>query len=190
MQYSKTFPPFVKMNPLVTFCNGGYSLKLSCFPLLSTTFSQPFFLCLFNLIFKFFLQLKCTHTNSLLSFWQFWWHSFTKCNHSFCVYFSTKTILSILTFLMIMPSSPSTSYNNAMKSFFALLVSNNCKEIVRLFRNITFISNVMKTMFSKVWRKTYLSSLACCTFRKLFHANLPRHHKTSPPSFLTKDSEP
>ncbi len=39
-----------------------------------------------------------------------------------------KTILSILTFSMIMPSSPSTRCNDAMNSPSALLANNNYKD--------------------------------------------------------------
>jgi len=69
-----------------------------------------------------------THTNFFLPSQQLWWHSSTKCNHSFGVYFSTKTTLFILTFLTIMLSSSSTNCNDTMKSFSVFLVNNNCKD--------------------------------------------------------------
>ncbi len=69
--YSKTFPLFTRMTPSIVFFNGMYSLKVSWFPSSSIVFSQPFFLCSFNLILEFFLQLQYTHMNSFLYSWLF-----------------------------------------------------------------------------------------------------------------------
>ncbi len=66
--YSKTFPPFAMMMFSTMFLNGGYNLSFNLFPWSSTTLSQPFFLCSFNFILEFFLQLQYTHIHSFLSF--------------------------------------------------------------------------------------------------------------------------
>lgn len=93
-----------------------------CCPLF---FLQPFFLFSLNLILEFFLQLQYTHMNSFLSSWLIWWHSSTKCNHSSWIYFSTKIVLSIFTFSMIMLGSPLTSSKDAMILISTILASNN-----------------------------------------------------------------
>lgn len=85
-----------------------------CCPL----FLQPFFLFSLNLILEFFLQLQYTHMNSFLSSLLFWWHSSTTCNHSFRIYLSTKIVLSIFTFSMIMLGSPLISSKDAMNFHF------------------------------------------------------------------------
>lgn len=85
-----------------------------CCPL----FLQPFFLFSLNLTLEFFLQLQYTHMNSFLSSWLFWWHSSTKCNHFSQIYLSTKIVLSIFTFSMIMLGSPLTSSKDTMISHF------------------------------------------------------------------------
>jgi hypothetical protein len=52
--------------------------------------------------------------------------------------------------------------------------------------DITLINNVMKTNLWKTFTKTYLSSLGCCSFQKLFHTNDPRHSRAFAPKFHTK----
>ncbi len=100
--YSRKFSPFTRYTPFVVFLNGRYNFVLRGFLSESTTLSHPFFRCSLILIFGFFLQWQWTQINSILSSWQWLWHSLSNCSHSSRVYVSTKTVLFIFTFSIIM----------------------------------------------------------------------------------------
>jgi hypothetical protein len=68
-----------------------------------------------------------THTSSFLSFHQLCGIPPLSVTF-FGVYFFMEMIFCILTFSMITLGFPSTSYNDAMKSSFAFLTNNNCKD--------------------------------------------------------------
>lgn len=75
--------------------------------------------------------------SSFLSFWLLWWHSSTKCNHSFKIYLFMKIVLSIFTFSWWCQVHLRQVSRTPCILVFAFLANNNWKELVRLSKNIT-----------------------------------------------------
>ncbi len=123
-----------------------------------------------------------THMNSFLSFQLLWWHSSTKCSHS-SKYISPRRLFYW-------------SSNSPWYAKFGFNKFRQCHEFPFLLSwpatigkklwDITLINNVMKTNLWKTFTKTYLSSLGCRSFQKLFHTNAPRHSRAFAPKFCTK----